>query len=271
MTTGYDAIVIGAGVMGASISLELSRSGRQVLCLDAGSAVGGGSTSSSSAIIRFNYSTFDSVLTAWEAAHRWKHFGEFLGHVDPDGMVRYVETGCLALDTPGDNRAAVAEHYRRAGIPYSDWSADDIVANMPALSKGDFFPPRRVEDPHFADEPTTEIGGYFTPEGGFIDDPMRSAQNFMAAARQHGATVRLNSAVTAVRSDGDQVVGVTLASGEAIDAPVVVNAAGPASFRVNAMAAVTPEMKVTSRPLRQEVHVLEAPASWTPETGFARQ
>ena len=192
---GYDAIVIGAGVMGASITLELARSGRRVVCVDAGPAVGAGSTSSSSAIIRFNYSTFDSVLTAWEAAHRWKDFAGHLGMTDPDGMANLITTGCLALDTPGDNRPQVSAIFRDIGIPFEDLTGGQIQTRMPALAKGDFWPPRPVDDPQFADEPTKDIAGYYTTEGGFIDDPMRAAQNFMFAARSHGAEVRLHSAV----------------------------------------------------------------------------
>ena len=50
-----DVVIIGAGVVGASIALELQRSGRKVLDVDKGESVGGGSTSASSALIRFNY------------------------------------------------------------------------------------------------------------------------------------------------------------------------------------------------------------------------
>ncbi len=263
----YDAIVIGAGVMGASVSLELARGGRSVLCVDAGEAVGSGSTSSSSAVIRFNYSTPDSILTAWEAGHRWKRFADHLGFVDPDGMVRYVETGCLALDTPNDNRPQVTEMFGRFGIPYEDLSGQEIQERLPALDKGDFYPPRPVDDPLFADEPAKDIAGYYTPEGGFIDDPMRAAQNFMYAARQHGARVQLRSRVTEIRRSGGSVQGITLSSGEAIDAPVVINVGGPAAAHLNEMAGVAEEMRVKSRPLRQEVHVVEAPENWTPEAG----
>ena len=57
-----DAVVIGAGVMGASIALELQRAGRSVVVVDKGDAVGGGSTSSSSAVVRFNFSTLAGVV-----------------------------------------------------------------------------------------------------------------------------------------------------------------------------------------------------------------
>ena len=267
LSTSYDAIVIGAGVMGASVTNELARSGRSVLCVDAGEAVGGGSTSSSSAIVRFNYSTFDSVLTAWEAADRWKRFAEYLGGEDPDGMVNYIETGCLALDTPGDNRREVTAIYQDIGIPFEDLTGEQIQAKMPALAKGDFYPPRPVDDPQFANEPTRDIGGYYTDEGGFIDDPMLAAKNFMFAAKRRGAEVQLRAEVTEIRQEDGTVTGITLASGEQIDAPVVVNVGGPAARYLNQMAGVLDEMRISSRPMRQEVHVVDAPENWTPELG----
>ncbi len=54
-TTKTDVVIIGGGVMGASIALELSRHGRKVVVVDKGGAAGAGSTSASSAIIRFTY------------------------------------------------------------------------------------------------------------------------------------------------------------------------------------------------------------------------
>lgn len=260
MADSFDVIVIGAGVIGASISLEAARSGRRVLCIDAGPAVGAGSTSSSSAIIRFNYSTFDSVLTAWEAADRWKNFDTHLGPApQPAGLARYVETGCLALDSPGDNRPEVLALYRDVGIPYTELGPDDIADRFPALATADFSPPRRIDDPAFGAEPKASIGAYHTADGGFIDDPMLAAQNFMHAAVGYGATLRLGARVTAVAVEDRAVRGVVVDGSERIEAAVVVNAAGPASSVVNALAGVTAEMRITSRPLRQEVHVLEAP------------
>ena len=74
-----DVVVVGAGVMGASIALELQRSGRTVVVVDKGDAVGSGSTSSSSAVVRFNFSTLAAVTAAWESAHRWGAWADHLG------------------------------------------------------------------------------------------------------------------------------------------------------------------------------------------------
>ena len=94
-----DAVVIGAGVIGGAGALELAKSGRSVVIVDKGSAAGAGSTSASSAIIRFSYSTLDAVLMAWESATVWENWAEYLGVVDPDGMAKFIRTGYLVYRT----------------------------------------------------------------------------------------------------------------------------------------------------------------------------
>ena len=57
MTKAFDAIIVGAGVIGTSIGYQLTRRGWRTLNIDRLSASGQGSTSSSLAIIRTHYST----------------------------------------------------------------------------------------------------------------------------------------------------------------------------------------------------------------------
>lgn len=59
-----DAVIIGAGVVGCSIALGLARAGLAVVVVDRNKAVGAGSTSASSAVVRFHYSTRDGVIAA---------------------------------------------------------------------------------------------------------------------------------------------------------------------------------------------------------------
>lgn len=266
-TDGADVIVIGAGVIGSAVTFELTRRGHEVVCVDAGPGVGMGSTSSSSAIIRFNYSTVDTVLTAWEAAALWDRLGDHLGPGAGEPLASKVSTGMLMLDFPGSNREVALAHFAEVGVPYEELSPTEIRRRFPALDVGDYAPPRPIDDPTFGDEATAEVGGYLMPDAGFVDDPMLAAQNFMSAARAGGARLRLSTAVVAIRRDGDRVAGVEVSSGDRIDAPVVVNVAGPSSSRVNAMAGVDAEMRITSRPLRQEVHVAPSPPDFGLERG----
>jgi glycine/D-amino acid oxidase-like deaminating enzyme len=55
---------------------------------------------------------------------------------------------------------------------------------------------------------------------------------------------------------------VGLSNGEEIESPVVINAAGPWSGRINRMAGVGAEFTIGVRPLRQEVHYVQAPSGF---------
>ena len=57
-----------------------------------------------------------------------------------------------------------------------------------------------------------------------------------AAAEAKGGEFIFNAEVADVRSRDNQVLGVTLKDGTQYDAPVVVNAAGPHSYKINQMA-----------------------------------
>ncbi|MDH4354192.1 MAG: FAD-binding oxidoreductase, partial [Actinomycetota bacterium] len=67
-TARRSAVVVGAGIIGCSIGLELARSRWDVTVVDRGSAPGSGTTSASSAMIRFNYDHLAEAAVAWESA-----------------------------------------------------------------------------------------------------------------------------------------------------------------------------------------------------------
>jgi sarcosine oxidase subunit beta len=259
MTERADAVVIGAGVIGSAVALELARSGRQVVCVDKGPAAGAGSTSASSSIIRFSYSTPDAVLTAWEAAALWLDWAGHLGVEDPDGMARFIRTGNLIFCTPGYDGSTIMKLWDDVGIPYEWYDAVTLQQRFPTLDIGCYWPPKRVDDPHFADDATSELTAFYNADSGFIDDPMLAARNLAFAARQHSAAFRFREAVVEIGRSGGQVTGVTLSSGDTIAAPVVVNVGGPHSGRINEMADVVGDMRISHRPLRNEVFTAPAP------------
>ena len=73
--------------------------------------------------------------------------------------------------------------------------------------------------------------------------------------------------MTEVRRKNGRVAGVTLNTGEQIDAPIVVNIAGPHSRLINQMAEVEADMKINTRPLRHEVHFVPNPYPEIPDIG----
>ena len=263
-----DAVVIGAGVIGCSVALELARGGQRVVVVDRGPAAGAGSTSASAAIIRYSYSTPDAILTAWEAAAMWRDWAGHLGGVDPDGMATFVDCPNLTFRTTGYEPDAMLAHWREFGIDYEELDAADLARRFPALDIGRYFPPKPVDDPAFADDPAGELSAILSPDCGFVDDPMLAARNLAWAARQHGAEFAFRAEVVAIERD-EAVRGVTLADGTSISAPVVVNVGGPHSSLLNRLAGVTDDMTIGHRPLRQEVFVVPAPAGTGLDEGGA--
>src|ERR1035438_6946636 len=84
----------------------------------------------------------------------------------------------------------------------------------------------------------------------------------MTAAQGLGATLMLNCTVTDIIQRNERIAGVRLNNGEEIESPVVINAAGPWSGRINRMAGVGAEFTIGVRPLRQEVHYVQAPSGF---------
>jgi sarcosine oxidase subunit beta len=262
-----DAIVIGAGVIGSSVALELARGGRSVVVVDKGPGPGAGSTSASSAIIRFSYSTRDAILTAWEAAVMWTDWAAHLGVTDPDGMCRFIQTGNLILRTTGYDGARMLELWDEFDIAYEDLSPEQLAARFSWLDNGKYYPPKRIDDPAFADDADGRLSAIYSPDAGFVDDPMLAARNLAYAARQHGAQFRFRTQVTSIDRDDDAVRGVTLADGTAITAPIVVNVGGPHASLINRLAGVTDDMAIGHRALRQEVFAVPAPVGSRLEDG----
>jgi sarcosine oxidase subunit beta len=105
-------------------------------------------------------------------------------------------------------------------------------------------------------------GGVYMPEGGYVSDPQLATHNLQRAAEAKGGEFLFNAKVASIRQEGGRIVGITLVSGEQVDAPVVVNAAGPHSSKINAMVDAQQDMKITTRALRHEVAHVPSPAGF---------
>ncbi len=251
--------IIGAGVVGASTALSLARRGRRVLVIDKAAGPGYGSTSASSAIIRFNYSTWEGVAASWESRFRWDDWAGHLGGVDPAGMARFSRCGMLFLDAPQAPWRRSGELFDRAGIPWERWEPADLAARMPWLDTGSYYPPRPVDADDFGADASGSLGAVWTPDAGYVDDPRLAAANLAWAAGLAGADFRYRQTVTGISRAANRWV-VQTGEHTAYEVDVLVNAAGPWSGAVNAMSGAATDFAIGTRPLRQEVHQLPGPA-----------
>jgi sarcosine oxidase subunit beta len=263
MARKYDAIIIGAGIIGASIAFELAKKGYRTLNVDKLNAAGAGSTVNTCAVIRTHYSTLEGTAMAYESYLHWKNWPDYLGVEDERGYAELREIGIVVLRCEDHDLSTHIDHHRELGIPIEVWDLEKLKEKMPFIDTESFYPPRRPTDEDFGKSSGKSLtGAIFMPGGGYINDPQLSVHNVQRAAEAHGAEFRFKSEVTEIRQNDGRVVGVTLSDGEQIDAPVIVNAAGPHSFIVNRMAGVDKAMKLKTRALRHEVHYVPAPEDY---------
>ena len=97
MKTTADVVMIGGGVIGASILFNLGRLGVTDTLLLEKDVLGSGSTGRSQAICRMHYSNQVTAKMAWESLGVFTNFDEVVG-----GESGFVETGYLVVVSQED-------------------------------------------------------------------------------------------------------------------------------------------------------------------------
>ncbi len=259
MTRKFDAVVIGAGVIGSSVAYELARAGKSVCVVDKAAGPGQGSTSSSSAVIRFNYSTLDAVALAWESFHCWLDWQNHLQAPEPNGLVSVHNIGVAMMDVPVVSLDRTSKLFDQAGIEHRVLNAQGLQELVPGIDTGRYWPPKKIDDPEFWNESETQINAMYTPQGGYVSDPLQAAVNLSDAARRKGVEFIFKKRIVEIEKQHEAVCAVVLDDETRIEAPIIVNVSGPWSAAVNALAGAGSDFTISTRPMRQEVHHVNAP------------
>jgi sarcosine oxidase, subunit beta len=203
MTDSAEAIIVGAGVHGASLAFHLAGAGVRTVVVERAS-VAAGATGRSSGLVRMHYDVEADARLAWRSHAYFVDWDERVG-----GECGFVETGFLQLVAPDEAerlRANVAMQ-QRVGIDTRLVDAGTVTELLPGCVVDDV------------------VIAAHEPRSGYADPSMTTAA-FLAAARGMGARLVTGSTVTGVRVQDDRVVGVDTTRGP-IDAPLVIDAAGP--------------------------------------------
>ena len=261
MTRATDCIVIGAGIIGAAIALELNRRGIRTISVDRNPAAGYGPTSGSCSIIRVHYSTLEGTAFAWDGYHYWRDWDDYLGVRDPGGMAEFREIGCLVMQTEANDYLEKHESIsRELGIPCESWNTSDVEARLPIYDLRSFGPPRRTDDAEFGVPNDSKLpGALYWKTAGYVTDPQLSTKNIQCACESAGGRFLFKREVVGINLSSGKVAGVRLDDGSELQAPVVVNVAGPWSSRINRMANAHGDMTISTRALKQEVAHVPAP------------
>jgi sarcosine oxidase subunit beta len=199
-----DIVIIGAGVMGASIAFHLARRNPgRILVIDK-DHVGRGASGRSSALIRMHYSFPPEVQLAVVSLHIFQHWREVVG--EPGD---FRKTGFVRIVHPNESERLKlnVEMQRKLGV------------NVQLISRAEL---KELEPDWAVDE--VDLAAY-EPDSGY-GDGAGVANDFLSRARDSGANYLPKTQVTALQVEAGRVRGVVTDHGE-IAAPVVVAATGP--------------------------------------------
>ncbi len=243
MAESFDAIVIGGGVIGASVLFQLTRLGcRNALLLERGE-LAGGMTAYSSGVVRTHYSVPINVQVARASFAMFEGFKDLLDG-DPEADTGLVRSGYLIVAPPGPSSEAVRASIglqRSLGVDAHLLDHGQALAKHPWLQLGDI----------------DAIG--FEAEAGFAD-PYLVTTSFARAARRGGATIRTKTEVTGLIREGRTVIGVQTKDGP-IHAKIVLSAVNVWSR----VAAGWADIEIPCHITAHHVFTLSAAASYTTE------
>lgn len=194
----YDAVIIGAGIVGAACAAECAREGLSVAIVEAG-IVGGGATAAGMGHL--------VVMDDSEAQFALTRYSQQLWDEMSDELPREVEhdaCGTIWIAVDDEEMAEVRrkeKFYSDRGVRVELLDAQSVAAAEPNLRPG-------------------VLGGLRVPGDSVIYPPC-AAQFFVDQAVGRGAELFLGKAVETITTDG-----VRLRDGTSISAGVVVNSAG---------------------------------------------
>lgn len=212
-----DVVIIGGGIVGASIAWHLTEAGcRKLLMVERESHQGKGSTGKSMGGVRAQFATKPNIQMSLYSIPFYAAFEERLGQpadYRPQGYM-FVATKPSHLEYLRTNQALQKSlGLKNVGMV----THDEIVERVPQLRSDDI------------------LGGSFCSTDGFVD-PNSVMVGFTTAAHERGAKLWRSTEVTAIRRNGSGFE-VETARG-AVSTKTVVNAAGAWAREIAAMAGV---------------------------------
>lgn len=247
-----EVVIIGGGIVGASIAYHLAEAGcTDVLVLEREAHLGRGSTGKSMGGVRAQFSTEINIRLSLYALDFFARFEQATGC--PGG---YRPQGYLFVATSEKHMDYLRANFqlqRACGVKTVELlSPADVLRHMPHLRSDDI------------------LGGSFSSTDGFVD-PYSAMTGFMQHATEKGARLWKGAEVTSILKDAQGISGVQTSRG-AVSTHKVVNAAGAWAAQVAQMVDVDlpvqplRRMLVPTEPFPQIAR--EAPMTIDMGTGF---
>lgn len=231
MTMDGPVVVIGGGVVGASVAWHLVSQGwRNIVVVDRAAGPGEGSTGRATGGYRAQYGTDINVRLSLLTREKLRHFPEEVGADPGYAPVGYLWIAATEWELAELRRGLPVQH--AAGLTESrEIDAAEVLEINPALA------------------PDGIVGGTWCPTDGYIR-PLSILAGYLADARRRGVRTMWETEVTGFERSGPggsgRITGVRTNRGP-IAAEIVVNAAGAWAGAIASLAGV----RLQVEPLRR--------------------
>lgn len=236
-------VIVGGGVMGASLAYHLAQRGQSdVLVLERGQVFGQGATGKCAGGVRHQFGSEINVRLSIKSIGMLERFEAELGQAI--GLKQY---GYLFLLTRAADVAAFEQNVvlqRGLGVQTEWLSPSAVAARIPLVRTDDV------------------LGATFYGRDGLCD-PNSVVSGYVSAARRLGATLLTDVEVTGFTLEGTRILGVQTSQGS-VAADAVVNAAGPQAALVGRMLG----LDLPIWPLRRQMLVTTALPEVPPDFPF---
>jgi sarcosine oxidase subunit beta len=244
-----DVVVIGGGVMGASIAFHLALRGQKnVVLLEKEAFFGQGATGRCAGGVRYQFATEVNVRLSLQSLPMLERFEAETGQA-----IDYRKCGYIFLLTHPEDVTifrGTMSMQNRLGVETMWLDGDEIRYSLPQM---------RLQD---------VIGGTFNPKDGLVD-PNSVVMGYISAGQRMGVNAYTDVEVTGLKVEGGRINGVQTNIGF-IATRVVFNAAGPWAGVVGRMAGVDIPITPVRRQMFTTTPLPEIPADFPFIIDFAQ-
>jgi len=233
-----ECVIIGGGIIGASIGYHLAKNGmKDIIIIEKEMMLGTGSTGKCAGGIRAQFSSEINIKISLLSENLFERFNEDTGE---EGI--FDQVGYLFLVTTDEDVQTfrkLMELQQGLGVPVEWLNREDI---------GDLCPNVRMDD---------VIGGTFCKKDG-IGDPHIFTQGYVSASRKLGVDICEECEVTGVQLEGGKIRAVETSKGT-ISTPLVINCAGAEAEKIGKMVGIDLPVK----PYKRQISTT-SPLAWIP-------
>ena len=249
LPSSASVVIIGGGVMGTSAAHHLAARGmKRVVLLEREQFFGQGATGRCAGGVRHQFGTEINIRLSLASLAMLDRFKDEIGQ-----DIDFRKCGYLFILTDERDVATFLESVElqhRLGVPTEWLTGDEVRKRLPLM---------RFEE---------ALAGTFYQGDGLVD-PNSVVSGYVSAAKRNGAQLLNGVEVTGLRTSDGKVHGVETSQG-AIDAPLVLNAAGPWSGLVGKMAGVQLPIEPVRRQMFTTTPLPELPGDFPFVLDFAQ-